>query len=391
MSRDPGLSALVLSGGGAYGAFAAGVVKVLYAGRSPATMYQPLDPDILAGTSVGAYNAAVLCSHHEERLSAAFLLEDIWANRIASAPGRCGNGVFRIRGDIESYFDPACLRLPSQGIQWLTGDTLSFGRDFLARTANFLASSTPLEERTIDFINIADFIDPSPLHALLRETVDPAKIRDSPKRLSIAATNWVTGYVNYFQNSSFQGDRGVQAIVASTAIPGVFPPVRVDEDLCVDGGVVDNTPLGVAIRMGGTELHVVYLNPEARFMPLPAVPSTLDTVMRAFFMMLASSLNDEIQRAQWINQGIALMERLNAGGSLEADEQGALVRVAGQILVEGNRPYKKLVIHRYYPQKPLGNDLGMLSFGRNEILKIIEDGEHTALNHNCQISNCALG
>jgi len=53
-------SALVLSGGGAYGAFAVGIMKVLFAGRSPATEYQPLDANIFAGTSVGAFNAAVM-------------------------------------------------------------------------------------------------------------------------------------------------------------------------------------------------------------------------------------------------------------------------------------------------------------------------------------------
>jgi NTE family protein len=55
MSRDAGETALVLSGGGAYGAFSVGVIKALFAGRSPSTGYQPLQPGIFTGTSVGAF------------------------------------------------------------------------------------------------------------------------------------------------------------------------------------------------------------------------------------------------------------------------------------------------------------------------------------------------
>src|SRR5215469_11175115 len=203
MSRDPRNVALVLSGGGAYGAFGAGVLKVLCAGRSPASGYEPLHAQIITGTSVGAFNSAVLCSHHEDPVGAAALLEDIWINRVASAPGRCGNGVFRFRGDLESYFSPACLR-SNHALRWFAGDALSVSREFLSRTANFWASSASLEERALGVVNIADFIDVSPLHNLLRDTVDPAKIRNSPAKLSIAATDWITGQVHYFTNKDFE-------------------------------------------------------------------------------------------------------------------------------------------------------------------------------------------
>jgi len=53
-------SALVLSGGGAYGAYEVGVIKALFEGRSPSTTGTALDPDIFAGASVGGFNAAVL-------------------------------------------------------------------------------------------------------------------------------------------------------------------------------------------------------------------------------------------------------------------------------------------------------------------------------------------
>ena len=54
--------AVILSGGGANGAYEVGVLKALLTGQSPATDFQPLDPDIFTGTSVGAFNAALLVS-----------------------------------------------------------------------------------------------------------------------------------------------------------------------------------------------------------------------------------------------------------------------------------------------------------------------------------------
>src|SRR5690242_12761877 len=93
MSEALGRTALVLSGGGAYGAFAVGVLKALSAGRSPATGYRPLQANIFIGTSVGAFNAALMVNGREQdSLEAALQLEDIWLNRVAEKPGGCGNG-----------------------------------------------------------------------------------------------------------------------------------------------------------------------------------------------------------------------------------------------------------------------------------------------------------
>ena len=53
-------SAVILSGGGANGAFEVGVMKALFAGKSPTTDRRPLEPDIYTGASVGSYNAAYM-------------------------------------------------------------------------------------------------------------------------------------------------------------------------------------------------------------------------------------------------------------------------------------------------------------------------------------------
>src|SRR5262252_5790761 len=89
--------AVILSGGGANGAYEIGVMKALFAGLSPATNYQPLEPDIFVGTSVGSCNAAFLVAQWAtyNTLSIANL-ERIWLDNVSSNGQKCDNGVFRV-------------------------------------------------------------------------------------------------------------------------------------------------------------------------------------------------------------------------------------------------------------------------------------------------------
>src|SRR5690242_15906006 len=96
--------AVVLAGGGSFGAFEIGVLKALANGQSPATGGKRLNAAIFTGTSVGAYNAAVLASRSQMEMNAAVKnLESIWLNRISGE--LADNGVLRIRGVPWSLFD----------------------------------------------------------------------------------------------------------------------------------------------------------------------------------------------------------------------------------------------------------------------------------------------
>src|SRR5207253_897147 len=149
------------------------------------------------------------------------------------------NAIFRIRGDIRDYLD---VKSPARAWSRLTSDSLTVGRYFVNRTANFLAPSQSIEARVNGLLNMEDFIDSTPLHHLLCDIINTDDIRNSPKLLRIVATNWATGEASVFGNADFVGERGIQAVLASTAIPGVFPPIQVESNSCVDGGVVQNTP-----------------------------------------------------------------------------------------------------------------------------------------------------
>ncbi len=94
---EGGKTAVILSGGGAYGAYEAGILKALFRGESPATNFIPLEPDIYTGTSIGAFNATVLTMHGDKSSALAVrILEEIWLSYIAENEGSCGNGVYKI-------------------------------------------------------------------------------------------------------------------------------------------------------------------------------------------------------------------------------------------------------------------------------------------------------
>ena len=390
MSQSASQTAIVLSGGGAYGAFALGVMKVLFAGRSPATNYQPLEADLFVGTSVGAFNAAVMAGHqNESSLQTVQHLQDIWLTRIAEGPDTCGNGILRLRGDPIEYLNPNCYREPSRLVAEFGSDLLTFSGYFLARSANFFASSGPLLDRALSLVNIASFVDSSPFHRLLRDVIVEEDIRLSSKRLCIAATNWVTGMPVYFHNSDFHDSLGIQAIAASTAVPGVIPPVRIGDDLFVDGGVVENTPLSPAIDLGATDLHVIYLDPVPRFIPLTAEANTTATLLRVYYTMLATKLSEDIETARWINAGIQALRSVAQNDPGSADQLRDFIRVEDK-LMHAMRSYKMLTIHRYFPRAVLGGSLGMLEFDVTNILAALEEGERMAMVHDCVENRCVI-
>jgi predicted acylesterase/phospholipase RssA len=386
--------ALILSGGGAEGAYEIGVMNALFNGLSAATGYAPLDAEVFTGTSVGALNAAFMTSQPgAASASTARDLERIWVEEISEGPRSCGNGIYRLRGDPLRYFEPECIaRNPADPFINATDDAAFFARYLFTRGFNFIISSAGVPERVLQLFDMSAFISTEPLRRNIRRLFRFDNIRASDKLLRVAATDWNTGESKVFKNADMTDEIGPLILQASAAIPGIFPPVRVAGDTYVDGGVVMNTPLKVAIKAGATALHVIYLDPDVGSIPVRRLQDTLDTFMKMFTIMRANIANEDIDHALEINEGLKLFKRAEAGENFSQPELQRFIRFAGWLKgqVKHGLPYKKLTVHRYRPHGEVAGSLGMLNFERDVILRSIERGFNDTVNHDCARNHCVL-
>jgi len=100
--------------------------------------------------------------------------------------------------------------------------------------------------------NIKSLGDPSKIKASLENRLPFKQFEDLKVPLSIGATNVETG-----QDTWFHAGPIIPALMASSATPGIFPPVKIGEDIFIDGGVTDNLPLVELVREGCGVIYTV--------------------------------------------------------------------------------------------------------------------------------------
>ncbi len=377
MSHPTGV---VFSGGGANGAYEVGVLKGLVRGQSPSTAHQPLDPAVLAATSIGSFNSAVLLSNLTDSWTRATdALEKVWLERISLSGRASANGVFRVRANPLSWIDVGTIRHdPLKPARDLASDAVFLAKDWTSRAREFTTSSGSLERRAAELVDLSTFVTPAPSEELVRETVSLARVRAAHVALKVTATRWRSGTLRLFSNADFTDAIGRSILLASGAIPGIFPPVSIDGEPFVDGGVVLNTPLKPAIDAGARTLHVIYLDPDPAAIPLRPVGSTIDTVGRMFTISFAATIKRDLEIASRINNGIHAVEAAARGESVRALEP----------LHMGGRGHRPLQIHLYHPASDWGGALGMLDFQRERIGALIERGYSDAVTHDCEKAGC---
>jgi NTE family protein len=385
--------AVILSGGGANGAYEVGVLKALLSGRCASV--GRVDPDFFFGTSIGSYNAAFLVSQWDEFGPASIAnLERVWIERLAGdATGR--NGTYRFRGDPVYFLNPASyLPNPLRPFWELTGDTASVTWEAIQR-AVYLAtpSSETTRERIANLFDFSVFISTEPWHQAIRDTINFSSIRRcDTRKLRIFGTNWATGTLRIFENHDMTDNLGPLAILASSAVPGIFPPVNVGAEPFVDGGVLMNTPLRPALDEGADVLHVVYLDPDVAAIPLSVLDSTVAATYRLQTISWAALVNREIARARRINRGLAAFGRLRRGESIGESELEEVAK--GVVMVLGGEhpsTYRPITIHRYHPREELGSGaLGMLNMDREHVEDLIQRGFADASQHDCRRECCVI-
>ncbi len=207
----PEKTVLVLQGGGALGAYQAGVYEELTANGHT--------PDWVSGISIGAINAALIAGNPPERrverlrhfwemLSSRLLAEPVVPGEQARSFFNEASASFAAMFGLPGFFEP---RVPP---------AISFPPG--APEALSVYATQPLR-RTIE------------------ELVDFDLINSGKTRLSVGAVNIRTGNFAYFDNR--QQPIGPDHIMASGALPPGFPPIEIDGEFYWDGGLVSNTPL----------------------------------------------------------------------------------------------------------------------------------------------------
>ncbi len=206
-------TALVLQGGGALGAYQAGVYEALAAAG--------VEPEWIAGISIGAINTAIIAgTAPEKRVEHLRVFWNLVSSRMTATP------LWR-DGWMRSWFNEV-----SASVVAVTGAPGFFTPRFPPPT--MALPGTP---------EAISYYDTSPLRQTLLELVDFDRINaKGGVRLSVGAVNVITGNFKYFDNHNgcvITPDH----IMASGALPPGFAPVMIDGEPYWDGGLVSNTPL----------------------------------------------------------------------------------------------------------------------------------------------------
>jgi len=212
--------ALVLQGGGALGAYQAGVFEGLHEANVPL--------DWIAGISIGALNTALIAGnapeHRVERL------REFWETICQPAffpaiPAAFEFALFNSIDQIRTFFTA------SQAASAMMQGQQGF----------FVPRFPPPLPGVSDHPEKISWYDTSALRATLLKLCDFDRINSGETRVSVGAVNVGTGNFVYFDNSRIR--LTPEHFMASGALPPAFPPVEIDGEYYWDGGVVSNTPL----------------------------------------------------------------------------------------------------------------------------------------------------
>lgn len=126
------------------------------------------------------------------------------------------------------------------------------------------------------------------LRRLLERSLPYERIEQAAVDLRVVATDLETGAAVAF-------DRGpvIDAVLASAALPGLFPPVRIGERVYVDGGIADNVPVAPAIAAGADEIYVIRSGFDC---PLRPRLRALDVLWRSVGLLLNRALDADVRR-----------------------------------------------------------------------------------------------
>jgi len=307
-STSSGRVALVLSGGGARGAYEAGVLSYLFERIYP-ELPDGFEFDIVSGTSVGAIHAGFVAASADQRADrrAAGLL-DTWSGM-----------------QLEHV-----LKLSPTDLFGVPLRALGLGG---ARSKRHSASAEV----------IGGLVDLSPLERLVDQRIPWHGLRANllagrPRTLCVSCTDIHTGLVTVFVDgepvdlTAWDSDSYAQAIHgqidsrhvrASAAIPFLFPAVRIDDSFYLDGGLRVNTPLSPALRLGADKVLVVGLKlapgkEKVTAQAEDAITQPAFVLGKMLNVLVLDQLEHELRRMETVNTILEAASRTLGHGCIDS-------------------------------------------------------------------------
>jgi NTE family protein len=328
---------LVLSGGGARAAYQAGalcaIASILGKRRS-----RPFS--VISGTSAGAINAATLAIH----------ADDFW------------RGVARLmrwwrQVNVADIYRADFATLSNHGIRFLAA---MVGAGRAPEDAAAMLDNAPLAgllERALDVERIAAHCESGALSAL-----------------AINATSYATGQaVTFFEGARDlvawkrtrrRGERAritIAHLMASAAIPFIFPAARIGNDFYMDGSVRQITPLSPALHLGARRLVVIavgqFFGQRAEMAPVPPqYPSFAQVAGHALSSIFLDNLGADLERLTQMNRLLALLP------AARLERSGLVLRHADAMVLAPSIDIGPLAL-RYADRLPAGVRTLLRGFG----------------------------
>ena len=324
-------SALLLSGGGARAAYQVGVLKAI------AEMLPEGDPfpfSIICGTSAGSINTIALASNMSNFHTAVDKVHDVWSN-------------FKL----SHVFYADTKNLFKRIVNW-AWTNIGFGRNDDCPSS--LLDNAPLRQlltQHINFDKISASIDSGDLHAYC-----------------VTACSYSTGEsttffdgnrsINDWQRSNRQGRRSkmnLDHLMASSAIPVVFPSVKIGWEYFGDGSMRQTTPISPALHLGADKILIIGLRQEENKTPFeeqrghPSLGNIAGYVMDTLFL---NGLNADLERMNRVN-------RILESGNSKA---GELFRKINYLIINPSSDISRIA-QEYYTDLPKSFRIALMFLG----------------------------
>lgn len=289
MSKTPQKIGLILTGGGARAAYQVGVLKAI-AEFVPRRAQSPFQ--VICGTSAGALNAVTLAVNARQFRKGVKYLLGIWSNSRVS-------DIYRA--------DPLGV-LKNSG-RWVAGLVLSV--------------------LGINRMHRVSLLDNSPLAIFLEETLPCEKIQESIDAgvlhaLSITASGYGSGHsVTFYQGvdglqpwrrarrMGMEAKIGIEHLLASSAIPFIFPAVHIHREYFGDGSVRQIAPISSALHLGADKVLLMGAwhadDDEERRGKMDTYPTLAQIAGHALDSIFLDGLEVDLERLQRINDTVRLI------------------------------------------------------------------------------------